>query len=62
MFVSTRKASELTGVSAQLLYKFCKEGKIPYIRLGNKFLFDVEQLREALRSEALAAVTQGIEG
>lgn len=62
MFVSTRKASELTGVSAQLLYKLCKEGKIPYIRLGNKFLFDVEQLREALRSEALAAVTQGIEG
>ena len=62
MFVSTRKASELTGVSAQLLYKLCKEGKIPHIRLGNKFLFDVEQLREALRSEALAAVTQGIAG
>lgn len=62
MFVSTRKASELTGVSAKLLYKLCKEGRIPFIRLGNKFLFDVEQLREALRSEALAAVTQGIEG
>lgn len=61
MFVSTRKASELTGVSATLLYKLCKEGRIPFIRLGNKFLFDVEQLTEALRSEALAAVTQNKE-
>ena len=39
-FVSLSEFSKKTGIPLQLLRKNCREGKIPCIRNGNRFLLD----------------------
>ena len=59
--VNTAKAAELTGLTKYALYKRAQNGQVPAIwtsGLGKgRLLFDIEQLEEHLRKEAMNNTT-----
>lgn len=51
-YVSTATATKITGISSSRLRKLAKEGKIPYLRFGTRFMFNPVAVKEALDSMA----------
>jgi hypothetical protein len=49
-----KKAAEIAGLSEYQLWRMTKEGKVPYIMSGNRFIYNIELLQESLRNLALA--------
>jgi len=47
-----REASEVTGMSQWYLRQGAKNGTIPCIRSGNRYVFDIELLEEYLKKLA----------
>lgn len=43
-----KEAAQITGLSYDYLRKLCLQGKIVYVRAGNKFLLNMEKLVEFL--------------
>jgi excisionase family DNA binding protein len=58
-FLTTEEAAELLRVSTRTLRRWMERGKVPYIRLGRKFLFRRVQLlvegRTACTAEEILA-------
>lgn len=50
VYLSLRDASDTLGISYRTLYNWCKEDKIPYIKLGVKYMVDIPKTLELLRS------------
>ena len=44
-FVDIRTASQLTGLARSLIYQRVKAGTIPHRRLGNRLIFDPNELK-----------------
>ncbi len=45
--LSITQASELLNISGTTLQKYCKQGKLPALKLGGKWRIDKETLRQA---------------
>lgn len=64
-FCTIAEASRVTGVSAYMLRRRCRERSIPCLPLGDdperptKYIIDVEGLVALLRAEAAQSVTVG---
>ena len=57
MFKSIAETSKITGLSQHFLYDGCRNGTIPHIKSGKKFLLNPEKVVEYLNSQA-ATTTQ----
>ena len=51
-FLSIPDANTATGLSAFYLRSGCKDGTIPYIRSGKKYMIDMEAFLEQLHIKA----------
>jgi excisionase family DNA binding protein len=49
-------AAEALGVTPHFLRTEAKAERIPHIRCGNRYLFDVDQVEEFLKQRAIANV------
>lgn len=49
-YLSIPQTSKKLGISIKTLRDWCKENKIPHIRIGQKFMIDVPKTLEKLRS------------
>lgn len=58
-YKSTKQASKITGLSIYYLRNGCKNGTIPCIRSGKKFLIDMEGLAETLHKRQDASRQEG---
>ncbi len=47
-----RKTAKILGVGTAMVYKLAKTGKLPYIRIGDKYKFTGPALREFLELPA----------
>lgn len=50
IYLSLNDASAKLGISYRTLYNWCKDDKIPYIKLGVKYMVDIPKTLELLRS------------
>lgn len=48
-----KQAAEELGLTEYQLRRMAKEGKIPYLKSGVKYIFDIEQCVEFLKNEAM---------
>jgi excisionase family DNA binding protein len=53
--VSIDEAASAIGLSKSKLYKSAKAGKAPHYRCGRAVRFDVEELRQWMRQQALSS-------
>ena len=53
-----KDAAEALGVTKNYLYTEARAGRIPYIRAGKRYIFDVDQVEEFLKNKALENVRQ----
>jgi len=44
MLLTLKEISEMCGVSEIAIRYLCKTGKVPYKKIGNKILFEKEQV------------------
>lgn len=51
LITATEAASQL-GVAKSTLYTLCRQRKIPHLRIGDRLLFDMEELIAASRVPA----------
>lgn len=51
-FQSPTSAAAITGLSSRYLIQLCKDGKIPFIMVGNDFRINVPLLVEQLNEES----------
>lgn len=51
-------AAKILGVTPNFLRTEAKAGKIPHLRIGNRYAFDTNQVEEFLRNKALLNVKQ----
>lgn len=51
-FVSISDCCTLTGLSKFYLRKGCKDGSIPHIEVGNKYLINLPMLMQRLDAES----------
>ena len=58
IFYPINAASELTGLSRFFLRSGCRNGTIPHIMCGNKYLIDVPSLLEKRRADVLTDNTR----
>lgn len=56
MFVSIAETSKITKISQSFLYNGCRNGTIPHIKSGKKYLLNPEKVVEYLDSQADASV------
>lgn len=49
MILNVRQAAKYLNVSSQTIYNYTKKGTLPHKRLGNRILFNREQLDEWVR-------------
>ncbi|MBU3075621.1 excisionase family DNA-binding protein [Clostridium estertheticum] len=47
------QAAEALGVTAHYLRMEVKAGRMPYLRVGNRYVIDVEQVEEFLKNKAM---------
>lgn len=47
-YVSTKQLASMLGVSVSTIYDQVKMGKIPYLRVGNRYRFNVQDVERAL--------------
>lgn len=52
-FQTIQDAVRTTGLSSYFLRQGCKNGSIPYIKSGNKFMINVPLLLEQLNKQSL---------
>lgn len=48
-----KQAAAAVGLSCNALYWMARRGEVPHIRIGNRYVFDIQQLEEHLRTMAL---------
>jgi hypothetical protein len=48
------QASEVLDLTPYQLRRMAKEGKVPFLKSGVKYIFDIELCEEALKSQAMA--------
>lgn len=53
-----KEAAEALGVTKHFLYTEARAKRIPHFRVGNRYIFDTEQVDEFLRKKALENVKQ----
>lgn len=53
-----KQAAQELGLTEYQLRRMAKEGRIPFLRSGVKFIFDVPQCEEYLKKEALENMKQ----
>lgn len=46
-----QQLADETGISYNAIYKWCKEGKIVFIKAGTKYLVNVEKFNDFLNGE-----------
>jgi len=46
-------AAEVLGVTPYFLRVEAKAGRIPYLKSGNRYIFDIEQVEDFLKNKAL---------
>lgn len=51
-----RETAKHLHVSGHYIYNRARAGEIPFIKSGNKYIFDWELLEEFLRNEALSNI------
>ena len=56
MKININQASIITGLSVKTLYKWICAKKIGYYKLGNRVLFDEQELNEWLESKKVKPV------
>lgn len=56
MFASVAETSKITGLSQAFLYQGCRNGTIPFIKSGKKYLLNPEQVIAHLDSQAAESV------
>jgi len=50
-FVSAEKLSEILGLSLPSIWRYCREGRLPHFRIGRRVLFELEEVKAALKVE-----------
>ena len=58
-FLGLEDAATVTGLSQSRLRLGCRAGTVPHVRLGLKYLVDVEALLDQMRAEARGSVNDG---
>ncbi len=53
-----KQAAHAVGLSVNALYWMARRGEVPHLRIGNRYVFDTEQLQEHLRQKALKNMIQ----
>ncbi len=53
-----RQAAEELGLTEYQLRRMAKEGKVPFLKSGVKYIFDIELCEEFLRNQALENIKQ----
>lgn len=49
LYLSVKQAAEYTGISAYYIREYIKEGKVPYVETGVKFLINRSELEKYLK-------------
>lgn len=53
-----KQAAEELGLTEYQLRRMAKEGKVPFLKTGIKYIFDIELCEEFLRNQALENTRQ----
>lgn len=53
--LTAREAAELLRVGRGYLYGLCREGRLKYIRFGNRFLIPRDAITEFIANETVGA-------
>ena len=54
-------AAEVLGVTVHYLRTEIKSGRMPYLKAGNRYIIDVEQVEEYLKCKAIENMKSGEE-
>lgn len=49
--IDAEQLSEILGLSLPSIWRYCREGRLVHYRIGRRVLFDLEEVRAALRVE-----------
>jgi excisionase family DNA binding protein len=49
--INAEQLSEVLGLSLTAIWRYCREGRLPHYKIGRRVLFDLEEVRAALRVE-----------
>lgn len=55
--VDTRQLSELTGMPAQTIWRACRNGDIPFYRMGRSLRYDAEEILGLIRQDSTEAIS-----
>lgn len=53
-----KQAAEELGLTEYQLRRMAKEGKMPFLKSGVKYIFDIELCEEFLRKQAIENITR----
>jgi len=53
-----KEAASKLGLSQNALYWLARRGQIPHLRVGNRYLFDIDQAEAFLKQKAMENVTK----
>jgi excisionase family DNA binding protein len=51
LLIDAEQLSEILGLSLPSIWRYCREGRLPHYRIGRRVLFDLEEVRAALKVE-----------
>lgn len=51
-----KEAAAAVGLTKNALYRMARAGEVPCLRVGNRYVFDIDLLEESLRQKALENV------
>lgn len=57
--ISRGELAEKLGLSPQTIFNYVREGKIPFFRIGKNYLFDLEEVKNAIRKPVKSEVRNG---
>ena len=53
-----KAVAEVTGFTEDFIWKLARQGRIPFIKVGRSYRFNVEEVIEALKAQSQEAIAK----
>lgn len=53
--ISVREAAQMLGIAPSTVYRFVHQQRLPFIKIGSRVLFDLDDLSEWVREHKIPA-------
>ena len=57
-YTAAKTVAEVTGFTEDFVWKLARNGRIPFIKVGRSYRFNVEEVIEALKAQSQEAIAK----